>query len=173
MPVRKTTGKNTTQKVMTATRIGIATSWVPSMAACIRDLPISRCLTVFSSTTMDWSRIMPTARASPPRVMLLIELPRANSPMNAARNDSGSATTATMVARTLRRKTSTTSPASTAPSNASSCSDLMLDRTYVDWSMTTLSTRSWFLGSSSRSRCRIWSSWSLISSTMAIVLAPG
>ena len=132
MPERNTTGKKTTQNVTTATRIGNATSWAPSSAACIRLLPISRWRTVFSITTIDWSRMMPTARASPPRVMLLMVFPVKYSPMKATRNDRGSATTATIVARTLRRNTSTTSPASTAPSRASICSTRMVPRTVVD-----------------------------------------
>ena len=53
MPVKNTTGKNTTTKVIVDTSTGIATSCVPSSAASIRPLPIRKCRVMLSSTTMD------------------------------------------------------------------------------------------------------------------------
>ncbi len=41
------------QNVIVDTKIGMATSRVPSMAASRGDLPIRACRTMFSSTTID------------------------------------------------------------------------------------------------------------------------
>src|SRR2546425_8035105 len=56
--------------VMTSS--GSATSEAPSAAASLTDFPISRCRWMFSNTTMELSTNVPTARASPPSVMMLM-----------------------------------------------------------------------------------------------------
>src|SRR5437667_884964 len=60
MPVRNTTGKNTTASVSVIINSGLATSIAPSRAASNDDLPNERWRSVFSMTTMDWSINNPT-----------------------------------------------------------------------------------------------------------------
>ena len=70
-PVRKRSGTNTAMCVSVEARIADHTSSLPSIDACIRSLPCSMCLKVFSSTTMEASTIMPMPRARPPKVIVL------------------------------------------------------------------------------------------------------
>ena len=74
-PVRNSSGMNTATWVSVDARIAAQTSSLPSIAARSRDLPISRCLCVFSSTTMAASTIMPTPSASPPKVIVFSVYP--------------------------------------------------------------------------------------------------
>ena len=69
-PVRKSSGTKTAMCVRVEARIADQTSSLPSIAACIRDLPFSMCRKVFSSTTIDASTIMPTPSARPPNVIV-------------------------------------------------------------------------------------------------------
>ena len=69
-PDRKSSGTNTAMCVSTEARMADQTSSLPSIAACIRGLPISMCRNVFSSTTIEASTIMPMPSASPPNVIV-------------------------------------------------------------------------------------------------------
>ncbi len=85
-------------------------------------------VTVASSTRM------PTAKASPPKVIRLTVCPDAHSAIIAARIDNGMFTTTTRALRQSRRKSKTTNPVSTAPSSPSSVSPRMARVTKGDWS---------------------------------------
>ena len=75
VPVKKTMGRYTIKTLTVITSIGKATSLAPSAAACLIGFPSSMCRWMFSSTTMELSTRVPTAKARPPRVMMLIVCP--------------------------------------------------------------------------------------------------
>jgi len=70
---------------------------------------------MLSSTTMELSKVMPMAKATPAREMTLIDRPAIISPMKAAMVQIGMPTTPTTVARAERRKANITRVASAAP----------------------------------------------------------
>ena len=71
MPPMKSTGMKTAMRARVIARIVNATSCEPSYAARMRDLPISRCRTMFSSITMVLSTTNPTESVSAINVRLL------------------------------------------------------------------------------------------------------
>ena len=74
------------------------------------------CLTMFSISTMASSTRMPVTSVIASRLTRFSENPMASIAQKAGMTDSGNATAATIVARRSRRKISTTSTASAAPS---------------------------------------------------------
>ncbi len=70
-PRMNTTGKKIAAMAMVAAMAAKVISTEPSSAALRRDLPISACLTMFSSTMMASSTTMPIASESPSRVNVL------------------------------------------------------------------------------------------------------
>jgi hypothetical protein len=104
-PVRKNIGTNTMQMHSVETNAGIAICCAPSRIAGSRSLPASRCVLMFSIATVASSTRMPTARARPPSVMMLMVSPSALSTMMDVRIDSGIETAMMIVLRQLPRKT--------------------------------------------------------------------
>ena len=70
-PVKKSNGRKTATCVRVDATMAPLTSSAPSTLAVVRSLPPSMCRNVFSSTTIEASTIMPTPRASPPKVSVL------------------------------------------------------------------------------------------------------
>ena len=70
-------GTNTMQMHNVETNAGTAISCAPSRMACFISLPMARLRSMFSIVTVASSTRMPTARASPPSVMMLMVSPSA------------------------------------------------------------------------------------------------
>ena len=87
----------------------------PMSAASSAAMPRSRSRTMFSSTTMAASRVIPTANARPASEMMLTVRPVSSRPRNAAKSEIGIATATRSVARNLRRNSHSTTMASTTP----------------------------------------------------------
>ena len=69
-PARKNSGTNTATWVSVEARIADQISSLPSIAACRGGLPMCMWRSVFSSTTIAASTIMPTPSARPPNVIV-------------------------------------------------------------------------------------------------------
>ena len=70
---------------------------------------------MFSSTTIALSMPMPTANVSPAMLITFSDRPAIDMPKNVPTMLTGTATSTTIVAPTLRSVTSSTRPASSAP----------------------------------------------------------
>ena len=134
MPSMNISGRNTTTVVIVAISTGTAISLALSRAASTGDLPMFRCRTVFSTSTIESSTTRPSTKASPPSVMMLSVCPVRYRPKNAASTDSGIDNATIQVLRRLPRNSSTTSDASTAPPRPSMRRLYRASRTYCDWS---------------------------------------
>ena len=88
-PLRKRIGTNTMQIESVATNAGVATSAAPSRMAWRSGLPSSSCRWLFSISTVASSTRMPTASASPPRVITFSDWCRIVSAMIEVSIDSG------------------------------------------------------------------------------------
>src|ERR1700744_5657329 len=88
-PIKKNIGMNTMQMHSVATRAGIAISPEPLRMASSTGSPFSRCTLMFSIATVASSTKIPTASASPPKVMMLMVSPSAAMPMIETRMESG------------------------------------------------------------------------------------
>ena len=75
IPPMKATGTKTARVVAAPASTAKATSPPPSCAALYGVLPMSRCLVIFSITTVVASTTIPTASESPIMDMLLIVMP--------------------------------------------------------------------------------------------------
>ncbi len=73
---------------------------------------------MFSSTTTEVSRSIPTARAIPIRVRLLMEMSNPKKKLNAVKMETGMARATRITSLTLRRNTHNTKMASRAPVRA-------------------------------------------------------
>ena len=71
MVCMKTTGRKIIEVVRVEAMIAPVTCLVPIRALSLRDFPFSLILTMFSSTTMELSTIIPIPSASPPKVIRL------------------------------------------------------------------------------------------------------
>src|ERR1700684_2804017 len=69
-PVKKNIGTNTMQMHNNDTKAGVTICSAPSRIAVSTSLPCSRCQLMFSIVTVASSTRMPTASASPPKVMM-------------------------------------------------------------------------------------------------------
>ena len=89
---------------------------------------------MFSMVTVASSTRMPTARARPPRVMMLMVSPRKLSTMTEVRIDSGIETAMIRVLRQLPRKSRIISAVRQAAMIASWMTPVIAPRTKTDWS---------------------------------------
>ena len=142
-------------------------SLAPRNAASSGFSPFSMWRTMFSIITMASSTTNPVPMVSAISDRLSSEKPANHITPKVAINDSGSATPAMMVARTVRRNTSTTSTTSTTLSISVNCTSWIEARmvvvrslTMVSWAAAGIARRS--RGSSARTRL-----------TVSITLAPG
>ncbi len=88
-PVRRKMGAKTTQMQRVETKAGVAIWAAPSRMASMTSFPSARWRSMFSMVTVASSTRMPTARARPPRVMMLMVWPMAESAMTELRTESG------------------------------------------------------------------------------------
>ena len=117
-----------------ATKAGMAICWAPSRMARVSVLPMARWRWMFSIATVASSTRMPTARASPPRVMPLRVWPRARSTSRAATTDRGIETATMRVLRQLPRKSRIMAAVRQAAMSPSTSSPSMAASTKLDWS---------------------------------------
>ena len=109
------TGPNTSTVVRVEASKAAQTSDTPCSAASNRSSPCRRLRSMFSSTTMLLSRVMPMAKAIPAKEITLIVRSKACSPRKPARVHSGMPIKPTPVSETQRRKPYSTALASSAP----------------------------------------------------------
>src|SRR2546422_11736899 len=76
-PLKKNIGTNTIEMEIVETKAGVAICAAPSMIACKISFPSSMLRLMFSMVTVASSTRMPTASASPPRVITLSVSPSA------------------------------------------------------------------------------------------------
>ena len=74
-PSMKNDGRKTARTQSMASKRGTAVSWLLRRAARATEGALARCVWMFSTSTVDMSTRMPTARARPPRVIRLIVWP--------------------------------------------------------------------------------------------------
>ena len=142
IPTSMNIGRNTMQMDKVDTRAGRAIWRAPSRIAVSTSLPCSRCQLMFSIVTVASSTRMPTASASPPRVMMLMVWPSADRQAIDARMDSGIEIVMISVLRQLPRNRRISSPVRAAAIAASRMTPEMAARTKIDWSLKALMCRS-------------------------------
>jgi hypothetical protein len=71
MPLTKMSGRKTATVVSVEAVTAFPTSLAPSRAAALTSFPFSLCLAMFSRTTIELSRSIPTPSAMPPSDMIL------------------------------------------------------------------------------------------------------
>ena len=96
---RKTTGKNIATVVTVEANKAPQTWLAPSNEAIPADLPSSRKRTIFSSTMIDASSTIPTAKANPAREITLSVLPVISSMIKLVNKHTGIETATTRVVR--------------------------------------------------------------------------
>ncbi len=133
-PVRKNMGTKTMQMHSVETKAGTAICDAPSRMACFSSLPMARLRSMFSISTVASSTNMPTASASPPRVIRLKVWPRALSVMMEQRMESGMEMAMTSVVRQLPRNKRIMPAVRQAAVSASRTTPWMAARTNRDWS---------------------------------------
>ena len=116
MPLIIAVGRNTTTRLMVVAMTASAISLTASSVASRIGLPMWRCRSIFSISTMASSTRMPTTTASASSVTVLSEKPRKAIAAKVGRIDSGRAADAISVARQSRRNSHTTIMARMAPS---------------------------------------------------------
>ncbi len=132
MPASMNIGTNTMQIASVDTSAGSAISCAPFSMAFSTSSPRSRCQFMFSIVTVASSTRMPTARASPPSVMMLMVSPSAERQVIEARIDSGMEIAMMMVLRQLPRNSSIMSAVRAAAITASRTTPAMAPRTKID-----------------------------------------
>ena len=115
-PGMNATGTNTAASVADVAITARPISSAASIAACFGGLPIARCRSMFSTSTIASSTRMPTTTASASSVTMFRLKSNSHITPKVGMIDSGSATAEIHVARQSRRKNHTTSTASSAPS---------------------------------------------------------
>ena len=133
-PVRKNIGTKTMQMESVETNAGIAICAAPSRIACSISLPSSRLRLMFSISTVASSTRIPTARARPPRVMMLMVSPSAPNISSEQMIESGIETAIIIVLRKLPRKTRIMIAVRHAAMRASRTTPVIAPRTKIDWS---------------------------------------
>ena len=98
-------------------------------------LPCSRCQLMFSMVTVASSTKIPTAKAKPPKVMMLSVSPKAYRPSKAPMMDSGIDTAMMMVERQLPKNKKIIKLVSAAAIIPSMATALIAARTNMDWSL--------------------------------------
>ena len=88
-PSKKNIGTKTIQIQSVDTNAGIAICSAPSKMACSTSLPCCRFQLMFSIATVASSTKIPTAKASPPRVIMLIVSPNADNTIMEDNTDKG------------------------------------------------------------------------------------
>ncbi len=116
------------------TRVGTAISAEASRIAASRGLPFSSLCAMFSIATVASSTRMPTASARPPRVMMLMVWPKADSAVSEARIDSGMVMAMIRVARQLPRNSRIIIPVRQAAIRPSRITPDTAAVTKMDWS---------------------------------------
>jgi len=114
------------------TSAGTAICWAPSRMAWRIGLPMSRLRLTFSTSTVASSTRMPTARARPPSVMMLMVSPSRLSAMTDVRIESGMDTAMMIVLRQLPRKSRIIAAVRQAAITASRITPLTAARTKMD-----------------------------------------
>ena len=133
-PSRKNIGTNTMQMQSSETKAGVTICRAPSMIAVSTGLPCSRCQLMFSMVTVASSTRMPTASASPPRVMMLSVSPASDRMAIEPRMASGIDVAMITVERQLPRNSRIIRLVSTAAITASTATPLIAPSTNSDWS---------------------------------------
>ena len=133
-PVIEMSGRKTTIGVMVDPINGTRISRIALRIASARDWPESRCITMFSTTTMASSITSPTAAANPPRVMRLKLSPITFSTMNVTPMVAGITSPATRDVPQSRRNRTMMSDARIKPSRMASRTLLIESFTSSDWS---------------------------------------
>src|SRR5437867_11424490 len=118
-PAMKNEGTNTASMHNIERNLAIAVRLQASTTARARETPGSIWVWMFSISTVASSTSTPTARASPPRVMMLIDWPAAHKNMTAVSNAKGMFNTTMSELRQSRRKRSTKRPDNIAPRSPS------------------------------------------------------
>jgi hypothetical protein len=131
-PDSKNTGMKTMQMDRVAMSVGVAIWEAPSRIAFTIGFFIAILRFVFSISTVASSTRMPTAKASPPRVITLIVSPKALRIMIELRMERGIETQTIMVLRTLPRKKRIITPVRAAAIVASRTTSLTAARTNMD-----------------------------------------
>ena len=134
-PLSSNSGNQTMTMARVATKVGITIWLAASMMATSSGLPISMWVSMFSIITVASSTRMPTASASPPRVMTLMDSPIQCRQMMEDRMDSGIDVAMMVVARQDPRNSSTTRPVSADASTISCSTSLMESFTKVEASL--------------------------------------
>ncbi len=111
----KTTGKKTAIVVAVEARTAPHTSFVPSYAASKALLPVLRCRSIFSSTTMELSTSMPTANEIPAILTIFRFLPISQRKTKQPMAEMGMAMPVIIVALTLLKNIRRTQIASRLP----------------------------------------------------------
>jgi hypothetical protein len=133
-PVIETSGRKTTIGVIVEPISGTRISAMALRIACARSWPASRCITMFSTTTMASSMTRPTAAARPPSVIRLKLSPRARSTIKVIASVAGITRPATSEVPQSRRNRTMISDASTTPISTASRTLLIESFTRSDWS---------------------------------------
>ncbi len=133
-PVIATSGRNTTIGVIVEPTSGALISWMALRIASPRDCPLSRCITMFSTTTIASSMTRPTAAARPPSVIRLKLSPSSRRTMNVTASVAGITSPATSEVPQSRRNSTMMSDASTSPRITASRTLLIESPTMSDWS---------------------------------------
>ncbi|MNL06026.1 hypothetical protein D3C87_1266480 [compost metagenome] len=108
IPCKKEIGPNTAITTSVVAITAIATSLVPSRAASLGFLPISKCRKIFSRTTIASSIKSPTAKDSASKVIKLIVKPIAYMITNPPKSEFGKAIAVMKVERAEPKKKNTT-----------------------------------------------------------------
>ena len=166
-PVMNSSGMNTAISDRVSEITVKPISLAPLSAACIGLSPFSMWRTMFSIMTMASSTTKPVPMVSAISDRLSSEKPQNHITPKVATSDTGSATPAMMVARMVRRNSSTTSTTRATLSTSVNCTSRTEARMVPVRSCTTVSATS--LG---MARCRRGSS-ALMFLTVSMTLAPG
>ncbi len=133
-PVMEISGRKTTIGVMVEPTSGARTSRMALRMASARDWPLSRCMTMFSTTTMASSITRPTAAASPPSVIRLKLWSITRRMMKVIAMVAGITSPATSDVPQSRRNTTMISDARIRPIRMASRTLAMDSLTISDWS---------------------------------------
>ncbi len=133
-PVIAISGRNTTIGVTVEPTSGTRTSRIALRMASARVWPLSRCNTMFSTTTIASSITSPTAAARPPSVIRLKLWPSARSVMKLTATVAGITSPATIEVPQSRRNSTRISDASNSPIRMASRTLLIESLTISDWS---------------------------------------
>ncbi len=141
MPCRKNIGTNAMQMHSNDTNAGVTICLAPSRIAGSTSLPCSRCQLMFSIVTVASSTRMPTASASPPRVMMFSVSPSNDSAVTEPRIASGIDVAMISVERQLPRNSRIIRLVNEAAITPSRTTLLIAPVTKTDWSPIGATTR--------------------------------